>query len=386
MPTVLYDEQMEVFTKIIDYFSDLNRGADVMVFNAPGGTGKTTIIREVVKNLSLLGVKGLVCAFTGRAAAQLRKGGLAASTFHSVMYAPILDKDGVVTGWHLRSIQEMKDAVGSYIICDEASMVNFETVQGMLALEIPILFVGHEAQLPPVEQNEEYKDFNPMNSFDCETLSLTKNRRVTEGLEGLLKINAHFRESNGVPRFLRGGGIEFIRKCQVDIDYLKENEFDIILCGKNATRRKMNEIVRRAKGYTTDVPQEGEQVVCLRNGVIEERKISNGDIFKVMGTIGGEKESTLMLQNTDTGERITAKVWNETWATEKYPDGKYPRHGQPQTHQIMAYGYSISVHKAQRSTFSSVLFYDEDVSFFLDQQRFRYTAVSRAADKLTYAM
>lgn len=41
---------------------------------------------------------------------------------------------------------------------------------------------------------------------------------------------------------------------------------------------------------------------------------------------------------------------------------------------------------SQGSSFDSVLFVDEDVSFFLDQQKFRYTAITRAAQELTVGL
>jgi ATP-dependent exoDNAse (exonuclease V) alpha subunit len=47
------------------------------------------------------------------------------------------------------------------------------------------------------------------------------------------------------------------------------------------------------------------------------------------------------------------------------------------------FGYGISCHKVQGSSIENVLFLDENVSFFLNQKKFRYTAVTRASKHIT---
>ena len=384
---MLYDEQQDAMDKVVSFV--LRGGQEFFVFKAAGGTGKTTVIREAVKQLAMRGVSGLVCAFTGRAAAQLRKGGLDASTFHSVLYRPIVDKEGFVVGWETRSLEEMRETVGGYIMCDEASMVDYKTIQSMKTIGVPLIMIGDDEQLPPVELDEKYKDFNPMSSFPhAETATLTVNRRVIDGREGLLKINEHFRNPNNAMYPRKGlikNGVEYVDKKDLTTEYFKTNEFDVIICGMNKTRKILNEKIRRAHNRENDIPEKGENVICLKNGIIGDTKISNGDIFRVEGTIPSGPETIFFLENIDTGEKINVKVWNETWLSETYPKGRFPKAGSPQTHQLFTYGYALSCHKAQGSTFPRVLLYDEDVSFFVDQRAWRYTAVSRAADRLVVA-
>lgn len=382
---MLYDEQADVLIQCKNFIMTNVGKSEIMVFNAPGGTGKTTVIHELVKVLRLTGISGSVCAFTGRAASQLRKGGLEATTFHSLMYEPVLDRDGDLLGFELLDEDGLRDAVGDYLIVDESSMVNYETVEAMKSIGIPIIFVGDSKQLPPVEPKKEYKHFNPMESFgDVPTVTLKTNRRVVDGKEGLLEINQHFREESGWP-ILLGNGVEYEHRRNLTTQYFKDHEYDIILCGYNNTRKDFNEKVRRAKGFCEHTPEVGEQVVCLKNGVVNDVVISNGDIFYVEGVFLGEEDGTYMLRNIDTGARVNVKVWNETWMIEDYPEGKRPRRGKGITHQIFTYAYAITIHKSQGSTFGNVLFVDEYVDKFFCQQKFRYTAVSRAANKLTIA-
>ena len=45
-------------------------------------------------------------------------------------------------------------------------------------------------------------------------------------------------------------------------------------------------------------------------------------------------------------------------------------------------GYAATVFKCQGSEFDMPLYYDEDVSWFVDQRKFRYTGITRAKQKL----
>ena len=48
-------------------------------------------------------------------------------------------------------------------------------------------------------------------------------------------------------------------------------------------------------------------------------------------------------------------------------------------------GSCVSVWKSQGSEYKNLLFYDENVSYFVDRTKFRYTAVTRAKEKITIA-
>src|SRR4051794_4620348 len=50
-----------------------------------GGTGKSTLIKHLVRSLPYFAV----CAFTGKAANVLRRKGVNATTIHSLMYQPV---------------------------------------------------------------------------------------------------------------------------------------------------------------------------------------------------------------------------------------------------------------------------------------------------------
>jgi exodeoxyribonuclease-5 len=54
--------------------------------------------------------------------------------------------------------------------------------------------------------------------------------------------------------------------------------------------------------------------------------------------------------------------------------------------QQFDYGYALTVHKSQGSQWNSVCLFDESSSFQSDRARHLYTAITRAAEKITVVM
>lgn len=50
------------------------------------------------------------------------------------------------------------------------------------------------------------------------------------------------------------------------------------------------------------------------------------------------------------------------------------------------YGYALTVHKAQGSQWDDVVLFDESFAFREHRDRWLYTAVTRAAERLTVVM
>ena len=55
---------------------------------------------------------------------------------------------------------------------------------------------------------------------------------------------------------------------------------DQVLVGTNQTRRRYNMRLRELKGFTTDYPQSGDKLVCLRND--PAKGLLNGSLWQVM--------------------------------------------------------------------------------------------------------
>jgi ATP-dependent exoDNAse (exonuclease V) alpha subunit len=384
----LYKEQstalIECAAFIINYqHTYQNQKKNYLRFAAKGGTGKTYTLNQLCTMLEGFGLYGIAVAFTGRAVSHLSKAGMRSSTFHKLMKIPIFDEDGDCVGFENKPFEEILSDVGDFIVLDESSMIPSSMFYDITNIGVPVIKTGDVKQLPPIDN--ENPGFNSMELPVDVEVNLLTNRRTDAEFEGILKISDQFRESNAVPRFFKGNGVSLVKKgMALSRSYLEENQFDMVGCGTNKTRRRVNEIIRDARGYHTEIPQVGETVVCLKNHAFQNGDyIANGELFEVLSVMEMKEDSILTVKSIDLGTVVSVKVLNEFWSTEKMP--KMSREQRKGYHEF-AYGYCLSVWKCQGSSFDRFLFIDEDISFFGDQQKFRYTAVSRAAKKLVYTV
>lgn len=379
----LEDEQLDIFNAIVQHAQSEPMQYNALVIGGIGGSGKTYTLRQALDFLATFGIHGFIGAYTGRAAAQMRKTGLSARTLHKLLYKPVIDENGDLLFFTARDWDEVRAEAGRYICVDEGSMIPQDMMRTLLEIGVPVIVSGDYFQLPAVDPTNKV-EFNAMLDVEGTRLSLTKNRRVDPEAEGLYNVTEILRDRNVIPR-IAGTGYKTVKKQDIlHIDFHRDNRYDIILCGMNKTRNNINKLVRSARGHHSDLAEDGELVICLQNTVVNEVDINNGEIFQVEYSLQGKEDSIYTLRNIETDETVRVKVFNETWQTEKPKQGYSPK--RDGAVGIFGFAYAISVHKSQGSTFDNVLFYDEDVSFFLDQQRFRYTACSRAAKTLTVAI
>ena len=135
------------------------------------GTGKTSLVKTLVKTLPSIGMKYVLMAPTGRAAKVLSNyTGQNASTIHRRIYQAMTFPDGSIR--IVRTENKFKHAL---FIVDEASMIGEEKAFGESSLlddllgfvfsgeNCRLLLIGDTAQLPPVGSHE-----SP--ALDCEYL------------------------------------------------------------------------------------------------------------------------------------------------------------------------------------------------------------------------
>ena len=126
------------------------------------GTGKTSLVKTIVRTLPSIGMKYVLMAPTGRAAKVLSSyTGQSASTIHRIIYQAKTFPDGSI---HIaRGENKYRNAL---FIVDEASMIGEQKEFGGTSLlddlmsyvfsgeNCRLLLIGDTAQLPPVESNE----------------------------------------------------------------------------------------------------------------------------------------------------------------------------------------------------------------------------------------
>lgn len=352
-------KQKQVFDMIMDFF--FNQKSAGFVLSGVAGSGKTTIVKKIFNVLSDdLKLIGRCVAPTGKAASLLPKG----STIHSLIYEPVYDDDDNLIGFN------KKPFLGyDFLIVDEAGMIDSMLFEDLMSYRVPILFVGDKEQLPPIK-----KGFSIMDSYDYH---LDEIHRVAEG-NPIIQLSRELRETGKInPKYADGNMIRLIRKEQFTRGFVANSDHNVVVCGTNEVRRQTNRLSRVAKGFFEDHAEEGEQIVSLRNNSDDGNNFfANGEMFRVRthsGVMDGERQYYLKSLGRKL-PNIYVHIDDECWVNESHD---------PENRKKFAFAYAMTCHKMQGSQMPHVAFYDEDVSFFLDRRRFRYTAITRASEKLT---
>lgn len=378
---ILTSDQQIVHDAIIQYALAPKRTH--ITVGGYAGTGKTTVTAQTVLKLRSLGLSNVgFCCYTGKASSVLRGKLVAAGvvmgdaycgTIHSLIYNPVMDKQG-----RIARFDRVPGIPQKLIIVDEASMVNEDIWTDLLSYNVPIIAVGDHGQLPPIEG-----DFNLM---ETPMLKLEKIHRQSEG-NPIIKLATMARETGDIPFGVHGTGV--FRGAMKD-DKVIENgiKYDTLrstlyLSGFNKTRNRINARVREALGYTGS-PKVGEKVICLRNN--REIQIFNGLLGRVEMCADFDRLRYVMRVQMENGIRFEGVVLREQFGAEKtlldHPEVK--PHEKKDTN-LFDFGYCLTVHKAQGSEADSVLLFEERSQYMDDEQwrRWFYTGVTRAKKYLT---
>ncbi|MFA7408538.1 MAG: AAA family ATPase [Anaerolineaceae bacterium] len=329
------------------------------------GTGKSTLARHFADNLD-----GSVCyaAFTGKAALVMRKNGcVGASTIHSLIYKPRVNKKTGEVTYHLNRESPLWNA--KLLIVDECSMVSQELADDILTFNKPILVLGDPMQLPPIE-GAGYFIVDKPDAMLTEIHRQTKDNPIiylaTQVREGNRPKLGDYGESRVIPSISRGDA----------------KEADQILVGLNATRQGINSKMRDMLGYTSELPSPGERLICLKND--RDLAIYNGGMFTVREVNRTKPNNPFAFFGLDSDdedrEPITAKVHKSLFLDNvPTPHWKMLRRS-----QSFDYGYAITVHKSQGSQWDNVLTYGYEAFAFRENwNKWLYTAITRSAEKTT---
>jgi exodeoxyribonuclease-5 len=339
-PTIILDgEQVEAGKAIMAFLASAAPG-DCFTLHGLAGTGKTSVMAELARQLRDAGRDVILVAPTGKAAAVLaRKTGTRAQTLHGLLYGRPDDRGHWASRWPDGSLE------GSIVMVDEASMVAGTLGRDLVATGAAVVASGDPGQLPPVKGDAFFPDAD---------FTLTEIRR--QAADRPIIRQAH-RVRTGADYEDDGEAFRLIRE-RSDENY---GWADVVLCYRNETRHKINRFLRARRGIPRDLePRAGEPVICLRNDHFAG--VMNGETFVLAA--GFVAEQPLRLVNGPTIER----AWFE------------PHHGEehaPWRCTPFGLAYAITVHKSQGSEWSRVLIVDECDG--PDRMRWLYTAITRAS-------
>jgi len=340
------EHQQEAIDKAVKVLGEKQH---VFKIGGYAGTGKTTIAKEIMDQ-----VKGCIpCAFTGKAAYRLREKGIEATTIHKAIYYYDAAAD---------KFRKKPDVDGEWFLIDEGSMVSGRLWDDITSFRRPVLLLGDPGQLEPVGE-----DRRLMHTPD---VILTEIHRQAEG-NGIIDFATDVR----LNRYVQG-----LAYPDVDMSYSNPSTgdvqwADIILCGRNATKAKLNKAVRQIRGHK-GVLEEGERLVVLKNNA--QLGVFNGQIMTVDAILREGMATMKVRCVTDDEDTRVITIVTKILGSVKPPQG-FDRD------LVFAdYGYAITTHKSQGSEWDKVLVVDEQCPRLWEPRRWRYTAITRAAKELRY--
>lgn len=369
-PVVLTQEQLKVADGIEKWYNDTNERHTSL--GGYAGTGKTTLIRELVERLRPLGV----FAPTGKAAHVLNTKGIKAGTLHGLLYHfkgkwQPNEWDDIKLIFEVNMDNDTQGRDECLVICDESSMINTEMFKDLMDfVNGRIIFVGDHGQLSPVGGDPGLMS-NPR--FKLETI-------MRQQLDNPIVAFAHMIRRGTVPKRIkcntddlsinpRMAPNSFSRWCLA-------HDIDQVIVGYNKDRRDLNNWFRANLGYTNKV-NVGDRLICLLNEW--DLGIFNGMILQVKAVHAEDSESIAVDVLSECGREFKGvQLWKEMLGStnEKAVDV-------PKGFLAATYGYAITCHKAQGSEWHSVAVCDVGQTTW-SPDRWRYTSATRGAERLHY--
>lgn len=362
-----WSNQQAAALKAVARWQQDRHGPQVFRLFGYAGTGKTTLAMEIAAQ-----TKGTVlfAAFTGKAALVLgQKGCKNASTIHSLIYKAVEDEDGTIK-FKLNPGSNAADA--ALIIVDEVSMVDTQLGTDLTSYGTRVLVLGDPEQLPPVRGTGFFVVGKKPDAM------LTEIHRQAQD-NPIIRLSMMVREGSEITPGAYGDS-KIITKAQVNqADVL---DADQVLVGTNKSRRAYNNRIRQLLGMESITPLVNDKLVCLRNNHI--RGLLNGGIFTctekglVLEDIVLIEVSSLDRSNDNVCVTVPIEFFLGTEDTlDRMKRWLYDE---------FDYGYALTAHKAQGSQWDDVFLFDESRFFREHRKRWLYTAITRAAEKITIVL
>lgn len=371
---------------------------NVVIITGGPGTGKTTIIKNVIDIYKSHGKKVVLCAPTGRAAKRMTEmTGEEAKTLHRLLEIGKIEKDNEFTIMNY----EVAPIDADVIIVDEASMVDIYLMNYLLNgiyQGTKLILVGDTDQLPSVGPGSVLKDI--INSERIKTIFLDEIFR--QAAQSKIIVNSH--RVNDGEYFLDKEEQEGLKD---DFFYIKEKSQDIMLdqiislckgrlknfgdydffeniqilsptkkglLGTKELNKKLQEELNPSSDEKNEkkvgevIFREGDRVMQVKN---------NYDIYWEKGnTISLTYESGTGIFNGELGKIVKIDFLNKQIKI-LFDDEKEAWYAFSDMDQI-EHAYAITVHKAQGSEFDVVIMVVTQSSAMLLTRNLLYTGLTRA--------
>jgi helicase, recD/traA family len=371
---------------------------NVVIITGGPGTGKTTIIKNVIEIYKAHGKKVVLCAPTGRAAKRMTEmTGEESKTLHRLLEIGKIEKENEFTIMNY----EVAPIDADVIIVDEASMVDIYLMNYLLNgiyQGTKLILVGDTDQLPSVGPGSVLKDI--INSERIKTIFLDEIFR--QAAQSKIIVNSH--RVNDGEYFLEK---EEQKDLKDDFFYIKEKSQDVMLAqlislckgrlenfgnynffeniqilsptkkgilGTKELNKKLQEELnpsddkKNEKKVGDIIFREGDRVMQVKN---------NYDIYWEKGnTLSLNYETGTGIFNGEIGKIVKIDFINKQIKI-LFDDEKEAWYAFSDMDQI-EHAYAITVHKAQGSEFDVVIVVVTQSSAMLLTRNLLYTGLTRA--------
>lgn len=390
---MLNQGQMNVIQEAYNWFHYTDD--PIFQFEGPPGTGKSVVLNSIAQMLDPECKFSQAAAYTGAAAIVLRtKGFVGAKTLHSILFNPVpemvYDEHGQVvrdeyygntpvyqTGFIPKPLDNIK-----LLFIDEGGMVPDWIAAEIASRGVRVVVAGDLKQLPTVDGNPGYLVGGKIHH-------LTEIMRQAEGNAIIWLSDRAYR---GLPIHKGNYGNVLV----IEMDELNDTMMayaDVILCGRNETRDKINTRVRQnILHIDSTLPLFGEKVVCRKNNwarEIDGISLANGLIGQVTNypnvnefdgkTFKMDFKPNIMnfsFTNLDVDYNYFTAPFNmrPVIKNNKYSLG-----------EKMEFAYGLTTHLSQGSEWSSGIYIQEYLNKDINNN-LNYVGMTRFRDYLIYVL
>lgn len=305
-----------------------DESSKALVITGGAGTGKTTLVKTIIKQLNQTQRDFYLLAPTGRASLNLYHHvsditNVSAQTIHSFLYKKIEEDNDEVVNF---KITENELGFNAVIIIDEASMLShekshssflqfgsgnvFQDLLGYLKLtqsNRQLILIGDPYQLPPVNVSIAkvlQPDFLTENNVpNVRFIHLDKVYRQAESskvLENATALRSQLETESFIQFPIVADGSEIFSVSMEDAirSYLWDFNNSIFVAYTNREVLSINLAFRDLCCFEKNTLEKKEPLVLMQNTFIQDTKYFNGDMFAVEA-IGKEESFNYKINDAD---------------------------------------------------------------------------------------
>ena len=375
------------------WFNPHDRERNYFEISGPPGSGKSTMLYHIMKELDIDPKQVVYAAYTGKAALNLTLKKCPTKTIHSIIYRlefvdkldsrgkPMIVKGKIAKIARFRKRYELDEGLRAIVI-DEGSTINEKMGKELLSFGIPLIILGDIDQLKPI-YGESFFLRDP-------DVILTEILRQKED-DPIIQLSQTILHELPIAYGQHGPNCFVIKK--EDITDAMLQTADIVICGKNKTRAEINAHIREnIYGRAPKTLVLGDKIICRQNnwGITITKDISLinglvGFVTSIHSETYNKKEQSIEI---DFRPDFTDIEFKDIKIDLNFLYGNTNKDSilnfKKTDMNLFEYGNAITCHLAQGSQYGNVLVYSERMGS--DYKRWLHTAVSRAEWGLTLAL